>query len=210
MPWSRGSGLESRPEGFSNEGANAVVCTEAVYNRRRATNNSFDPAILIGATRQILFRSVRKRVSAGFHLICVCQNFSRSPAQSDRMFRFDYMNNFLRTIIAAVFCVQLSLFSASAQQNEVDYKKYVIYNPEPVIPQVVLRNGWGGHIVCVLAINPTNGVVDEVKVVRHTGHAKLDAIMVLTLFSWRFRPGTITHITVGYTLGIYGRGRDLH
>ena len=120
------------------------------------------------------------------------------------------MDNPLRIFVAALFCVQLSLFSASAQQNEADYKKYVIYNPEPVIPTVVLRNGWGGHIVCVLTINPKNGAVDQVKVVRHTGHAKLDAIMVLTLFSWKFRPGTITHIKVGYTLGIYGRGRDLH
>ena len=42
VPWSRGSGLESKPEGFSNECANAVVCTEAVYNRCRAINNSED------------------------------------------------------------------------------------------------------------------------------------------------------------------------
>jgi len=126
------------------------------------------------------------------------------------------MNMFLKTIIAVVFCVQLSLFSASAlptasgQEKEDDYKKYVIYDPEPVIPAVVLRNGWGGHIICVLKINPKNGLVDEVKVIRHTGHSKLDAIMVLTLFSWKFRPGTITHTTVSYTLGVYGRAHSIH
>src|SRR5438105_3458563 len=41
-PWSRGSGLESKPEGFSNEGANAVVCTETFDNRYSVTNNSAD------------------------------------------------------------------------------------------------------------------------------------------------------------------------
>jgi len=41
-PWSRGSGLGSKPEGFSNEGANAVVCTETSYNRCRATKNTAD------------------------------------------------------------------------------------------------------------------------------------------------------------------------
>ena len=120
------------------------------------------------------------------------------------------MNRSLRIIVVALFCLQLGAWSSLAEQIEENFQPYVIYKPDPVIPAVAIRNGWGGHIVCLLAINPKNGVVDEVKVVRHTRYRQLDAIMVMTFFNWRFRPGTITHAKIGYELGVYGRGRDLH
>jgi outer membrane biosynthesis protein TonB len=74
---------------------------------------------------------------------------------------------------------------------------------------VALRKGWGGHVVCALKINPRTGVVDEVSVVRHTHFPQIDAIMVMTLFKWRFRPG-VSHTTVSYDLGVYGRSHDYH
>jgi TonB family protein len=39
-----------------------------------------------------------------------------------------------------------------------------------------------------LKINAKTGLVDEVKVVRHTGYPTLDAEAVMTLFKWKFAP----------------------
>jgi outer membrane biosynthesis protein TonB len=61
-----------------------------------------------------------------------------------------------------------------------------------------------------LTINPKSGLVEEVKVVRHTGYKVLDAEMVMTLFKWKFRPGTIARATITTQIGITGRARSLH
>jgi TonB family protein len=114
-------------------------------------------------------------------------------------------------ILLAIF-VSLQLWSlwTWAEQIEDNWQPYVTYKPDPVIPMVALRKGWGGKIRCLLTINPKTGLVDEVKVVRHTGYPKLDAEAVMTFFRWKFRPGTISHANVTYELGVYGRGRNLH
>ena len=118
----------------------------------------------------------------------------------------------IRILLAVVLCLELTaapVFAIRHETSEAEWSKYCIYHPEPVIPMVALRKGWGGLITCVLKINPRNGVVDEVSVVRHTHFPKLDAIMVMTLFKWRFRPG-ISHTTISYELGVLGRSRDYH
>jgi outer membrane biosynthesis protein TonB len=116
----------------------------------------------------------------------------------------------LRTIAVVLCCAQVAAVSLRAEQIEENFQPYVISKPDPVMPMVAVRQGWHGHIVCVLTINPKNGIVDEVKVVRHTGNPKLDAIMVMTFFNWRFRPGTISKTKIQYDIGTLGRGRDLH
>jgi TonB family protein len=120
------------------------------------------------------------------------------------------MNESLRIIIVALFCLQLGSWPSSAEQIEENWQPYVIYKPDPTIPAVALRNGWGGKIVCRVTINPRTGLAEEVKVIRHTGYPQLDAEMVLTFFKWRFRPGTVTHLKITYHLGILGRARILH
>jgi TonB family protein len=120
------------------------------------------------------------------------------------------MNRSLRIIVVALFCLQLGSWPSSAEQIEENWQPYVIYKPDPVLPAVALRNGWGGKIVCLLTINRGTGLVEEVKVIRHTGYPQLDAQMVLTLFNWRFRPGTITHGKISCHIGVLGRGRILH
>lgn len=117
-----------------------------------------------------------------------------------------------RIVLAIILCLELTSvrLPAARQTTDEEWNRYCIAHPEPVIPMVALRKGWGGHIVCVLKINPKDGVVDEVSVVRHTHFPTLDAIMVMTFFKWRFRPGAVKQLTIGYDLGVYGRSRDYH
>jgi hypothetical protein len=122
------------------------------------------------------------------------------------------MNFSLRIVLVGVLCLELvsrQAFAVRHATSDEEWARYCIYHPEPVIPMVALRKGWGGQIGCVLKINPKTGVVDEVSVVRHTHFPQLDAIMVMTLFKWRFRPG-ISRTTINYELGVYGRSRDYH
>lgn len=113
------------------------------------------------------------------------------------------------TILAAVAFLA-GVRWTKAEQIEENWQPYVVYKPDPVIPAVALRKGWGGKMRVLLTINPKNGIVDEVKVLRHSGHQVLDAEMVMTFFKWRFRPGTISKVGVTYAVGIGGRARSLH
>jgi TonB family protein len=124
--------------------------------------------------------------------------------------KYEHKTTLLRIILAVLFCVQLGSLSSSAEQIEENLQPYVIYKPDPYISPVAIRRGWGGKITCELKINAKTGLVDEVKVVRHTGYPTLDAEAVMTLFKWKFRPNTITHGKVTYELGVLGRGRILH
>jgi TonB family protein len=104
----------------------------------------------------------------------------------------------------------LGIGTPFAEQIEENWQPYVIYKPDPTIPAVAIRKGWGGTVRAILTINPKTGLVDEVKVVRHSGHPTLDAELVMTLFQWKFRPGTISKTMITYQVGIGGRARDLH
>ncbi|MEY2545999.1 MAG: Gram-negative bacterial TonB protein C-terminal [Verrucomicrobiota bacterium] len=114
------------------------------------------------------------------------------------------------TAFLAMLALCSGISGAKGEQIEENWQPFVIYKPDPFIPMVALRKGWGGTIRCQLTINPKSGLVDEVKVVRHTGYKTLDAEMVMTFFKWKFRPGTITKATITYEVGIGGRARSLH
>lgn len=120
------------------------------------------------------------------------------------------MNFSFRIFLVTLACLQLSSLCSFAEQIQENWKPYVLSTVDPFIPAVALRQGWGGKIVCQLTINPKNGIVDEVKVVRHTPYPRLDAEAVMALFKWKFRPGTLTHTTISYRLGVLGRARDYH
>ena len=120
------------------------------------------------------------------------------------------MNSIFRLFLVTLVCLQWSALPLRAEQILDNWKPYVISAPDPFYSAVALRKGWGGRIVCMLTINSKNGVVEEVKVVRHTGHPTLDAEAVMALFKWRFRPGTITHTQVTCEFGVLGRGHDYH
>jgi hypothetical protein len=67
-----------------------------------------------------------------------------------------------------------------------------------------------GKVVCRLIIDPKTGEVTEVKVLRKTVFAQYNAAIVLTAFKWRFRPGTITQVTVPFELFLKGYYKEIH
>src|SRR4051812_17818205 len=117
------------------------------------------------------------------------------------------MKTMNRIFIAIVLC--LFLWETPTERAEYGDPN-LIYAPDPVVPQVAIRKGWGGRGVYHLKINPSNGTVEEVKVLKRVGYPVLDAEMVMTLFKWRFKPHTITSFTIPCEIGIYGRSRDYH
>ena len=91
-----------------------------------------------------------------------------------------------------------------------EWKRYVVSEPEVVYPAVVKRNGMHGQGVFQLAIDPKDGTVTEVKVLKHTGYRELDAIYVMNLFQWKFQPGTITSARIPCGVRITGRANIYH
>jgi TonB family protein len=69
------------------------------------------------------------------------------------------------------------------------YKKDTIAAPDPDYPVKCQHLGYQGQGLYRLIIDDKTGVVDEVKVMKSTGHRELDANAVMTLFKWKFRPG---------------------
>jgi TonB family protein len=111
--------------------------------------------------------------------------------------------------LALVLLPLIILSSAFADSPPV-WKRYVVSQPQLVIPAVVKRTGMQGQAIFRLSIDPKDGSVSEVKVLKSTGYQKLDAIYVLNFFQWRFQPGTITTATISRGIRITGRANIYH
>jgi TonB family protein len=122
------------------------------------------------------------------------------------------MKKFPRATLVVVFALQVlsqSVSHAAAQQSA-DWKRYVIASPDVVYPEVVKRTGIEGVGVFRLAIDRRDGTVTEVKVLKSTGRTNLDAIYVMNFFQWRFRPGTVTALTIPRGVHVTGRANIYH
>ena len=71
-------------------------------------------------------------------------------------------------------------------------------------------HGAKGRGVFRLTINPHNGQVDEVKIVKSTGYEDLNKLAAKALFQWQFQPGTRSPIEVPVEFDIQGGNRILH
>jgi TonB family protein len=89
------------------------------------------------------------------------------------------------------------------------YKKDTIAAPDPEYPMKSQHLGYQGQGIYRLMINEKTGVVDEVKVMKSTGHRELDASAVMTLFNWKFRPG-VNHRDLLVVFSLTGWARGLH
>jgi len=121
------------------------------------------------------------------------------------------MHNRLKFLVAAILAIQVAALPLYAADYAIspELQRVCIYHPEP--------NWWGlarqrmrGRVVCRLIIDPKTGDVTEVKVLRKSTHALLNAEIVLTAFKWKFRPGTITQTTVTFELEVKGFFREIH
>ncbi|HST29931.1 MAG TPA: energy transducer TonB [Chthoniobacterales bacterium] len=89
------------------------------------------------------------------------------------------------------------------------YKKDTIAAPDPEYPMKAQHLGYQGQGIYRLMINDKTGVVDEVKVMKTTGHRELDASSIMTLFNWKFHPG-INHRDLLVVFQLTGWTRGLH
>lgn len=62
-------------------------------------------------------------------------------------------------------------------------------NPQPVYPPLARRRGLEGRVVLRVAV-AADGAVQEVTVLRGSGHAMLDEAAREAVSRWRFRPAT--------------------
>ena len=90
-----------------------------------------------------------------------------------------------------------------------ELKGVCIYHPEPNWWGLA-RRGMRGKVVCQMTVDPKTGEVTQVKVLRKTAYAELNAEIVLTAFKWKFRPGTITQAKVPFDLIVSGFVRQVH
>jgi TonB family protein len=90
-----------------------------------------------------------------------------------------------------------------------EYKKDTLAAPDPEYPIKAQHLGYQGQGIYRLMINPTTGIVDEVKVMKSTHSRELDASAIMTLFNWKFRPG-INHRDLLVVFQLTGWSRSLH
>ena len=77
------------------------------------------------------------------------------------------------------------------------WKGIVLYAPVPNYPEAARSHyTLGAQGVYRLKINPKTGLIDEVGVLKHAGHSKLDGAMIFELFKWRIKPGALKELDV--------------
>ncbi len=84
--------------------------------------------------------------------------------------------------------------------------KYV----EPVYPQAAANHGLSGKGQFLLKVNPKTGEVDEVKILKSTGHVYLNELAAKAFLQWRFQPGVVTQVQVPVEFYAHGFRRNLH
>lgn len=123
------------------------------------------------------------------------------------------MNAWLRFKIpmaAALAAVSFSSSQAVQVDVYVDRPPGVINFVYPEYPPKLATYGMGGKGVFRLTVNQKTGVVEEVKVIKSTGHALLNEYSAKAFFQWRFRPGSPSQVQVLCEFYAHGFSRILH
>lgn len=92
------------------------------------------------------------------------------------------------------------------QPNIPGLVKYV----QPEYPRAALIRGVGGRGLFRLTIDSKTGEVEEVKVLKSTGVTLLNESCAKAMFSWRFQPGSASHVVVPFEFHTRGYSRVLH
>ena len=135
--------------------------------------------------------------------------------QAERFFDFfsgvnvHSKSKFLLVIVSAA---QLALFSARAVSIDiyVDRPPGVINFVYPEYPAKLAAYNWSGKGRFLLRVDAKTGVVEEVKVLKTTGHVILNELAAKAFFQWRFQPGGQTHVQVSCEYYAHGFSRQLH
>ena len=83
-----------------------------------------------------------------------------------------------------------SIISASAA------KGVTTYAPRPNYPQEARSHRIAGSGVCVVSVDPANGSVIDASMAQSTGSPLLDKSVLRTLRTWKFKPGTVSQVSI--------------
>jgi len=83
-----------------------------------------------------------------------------------------------------------SIISASAA------KGVTTYAPRPNYPQEARSHRTAGSGVCVVSVDPANGSVIDASMAQSTGSPLLDKSVLRTLRTWKFKPGTVSQVSI--------------
>ena len=83
-------------------------------------------------------------------------------------------------------------------------KVFAVSAPRPEYPYEARRARATGSGMALLTIDPATGSVTDVRMVRSTGNAVLDAATISGLRRWRFRPGTVSVVQTPITYTLTG------
>ncbi len=76
-------------------------------------------------------------------------------------------------------------------------RRFATYSPMPTSPKGSWRSYWrGGYGVYRMIVDPNTGRVVEVKVVDTSSSARIDDAAIKAFRQWRFRPHTVTSVTI--------------
>ena len=75
-------------------------------------------------------------------------------------------------------------------------KAVTTYGPRPNYPQEARSHRIAGSGVCVVSVDPANGSVTDASMAQSTGNALLDKSVLRTLRTWKFKPGTVSQVSV--------------
>ena len=119
-----------------------------------------------------------------------------------------------RLKIAGVIVVILQWASLSSHAVEIDvivgHPPGVITYVYPEYPAKFAPYAWSGKGLFLLKVNPKTGEVDEVKVLKTTGHVLLNELAAKAFFQWRFQPGGAAQVQVPCEFYAHGFSRNLH
>ena len=75
-------------------------------------------------------------------------------------------------------------------------KGVTTYAPRPNYPQEARSHRIAGSGVCVVSVDPANGSVIDASMAQSTGSPLLDKSVLRTLRTWKFKPGTVSQVSI--------------
>jgi TonB family protein len=75
-------------------------------------------------------------------------------------------------------------------------KAVTIYAPRPPYPQEARSHRISGSGVCVASVDPATGSVTKVSITQSTGSQLLDKSVLSTVRTWKFKPGTVSTVSI--------------
>jgi TonB family protein len=87
-------------------------------------------------------------------------------------------------------------------------KAVTTYAPRPPYPQEARSHRIAGSGVCVVSVDSASGSVTHVSMARSTGSPLLDKSVLSTVRTWKFRPGTVSKVSVPVEFKMTGTGDE--